>query len=97
MVEYLERDLKSLAASRPWLLFKVESRNGPPIIKARYTDNRKITMNVSRMSTQDIRKKIINLVDSRGIEFKPNLPVKPHIFNKAEHWHPFMSSNKFRP
>ena len=56
MVEYLERDLKSLAASRPWLLFKVESRNGPPIIKARYTDNRKITMNVSRMSSQDIRK-----------------------------------------
>jgi hypothetical protein len=97
MLEFLKKDFKQVASSRPWLLFTVNSRNGPPIIKARYTDNRIVTMNVSRMKMNDIRKYIIDLVDSRGVSVNPKSHVKSHVFNKTEHWHPFLASNQFRP
>lgn len=97
MLEYLKNDFKHVASSRPWLLFTVKSRNGPPIIKAKYTDNRIVTMNVSRMGAEDIKKSIIDLVDSRGMAVKPSQQVKSHAFTKPDHWHPFMSNNQFRP
>jgi hypothetical protein len=97
MLKYLKNDLAQVASSRPWLLFTVKSRNGPPIIKAKYTDNRIITMNVSRMNASDIKKSINDLVDSRGLPVKPTNVSKSHIFTKSVHWHPFLASNQFRP
>ena len=96
-MEYLKTEFKTLASSRPWIFFKIAARNGPPIIKARYTDDRLITLNVSRMSASEISKEIKDLVDSRGVQVKITTPVKPHIFSKSEYWNPFLSSNKFRP
>ena len=101
MVEFLSQKMVQLAQDRPFVAFKVESKRGPPSILATYTNGYTKTFQVSRKPAEDILKKTVYLLDSRGKrDVKMTSPVRPHKMASmpvVPLWNPFTAKTIFKP
>jgi hypothetical protein len=106
MVEFLTKNLKWIAQDRPYVSFEVIRERGAPQLIAEYSTGAREILEVKRQSAQEIKKKVLELLDARGGRYVSGTrvvqPVRPlpgivPSQGSLPPWDPLRAPTLFKP